>query len=417
MMKVLASPSSPCRVHERHTPAPARAGACAALLVTLGGACAGGSALAGRGGASTAGVSTVPVVMRAKQLALGAYHTCMLVESGRVACWGDNQQGQLGNGGEQPSAAPVWVSGLDDAIEIRSSNAATCARRRGGRVACWGGNAHGEAAPSARMSLNAASGAWDHSGEPPSYTPGNAQRRPAEIAELSGAHALAMGSRHGCALDGAGHVTCWGDASFGQLGPGVADAFQLRVVAGLPPLVELSAAGEDTCGRTASGEVWCWGASGGVSTPPGNNSSSSSPVKTFTGATQLQVLAGRTCAWNARGDVTCWGDSGACADTGEPSPPMPVADYRGSLALARAAGGCFWCLLRPSYELSCDAPPPESRRIDIVGVRSIVAGNDHACAIRDDGSVWCWGSNVRGQLGRLTTKTRDPDPAPVQWAR
>jgi alpha-tubulin suppressor-like RCC1 family protein len=46
----------------------------------------------------------------------------------------------------------------------------------------------------------------------------------------------------------------------------------------------------------------------------------------------------------------------------------------------------------------------------------VVAGDDHACAVRLDGSVWCWGSNARGELGRETATGRDPEPAPVQWS-
>jgi len=352
------------------------------------------------------------------QLALGAYHTCALTASGRVACWGDNQRGQLGEGELQSSAVPVWVPGLDDVVELRSSDAATCARRRAGAVACWGDNAHGEAAPHAvgAAAPNAAAGAHDRSGEPAKYAPGNVQRTPGEIGELKGARALAMGLRHGCALDGEGHVQCWGDASFGQLGAGVADAFQLRAVAGLPPLVEISAAGVETCGRTAAGEVWCWGGErASETTTAGAASSAVALVPGVAGATRIEVFAGRACAWSASGEVLCWGDSGACADTAAPTPPTPVADYRDSLGLARAAGGCFWCSIRPSHELSCELPPPERGHLSIARVRDVAAGNDHACAIREGGDAWCWGSNVRGELGRVTADTRDPNPAPVQW--
>lgn len=413
MNDVLASSSFARRAWRRRHGPRVRGAWAGAVLMLLGAACAAGT--------SPPGASPASLGERVQQLALGAYHTCAVSISGRVACWGDNQQGQLGNGGEQPSTTPVWVSGLDDVVEIRAGEAATCARRRSGRIACWGGNAHGEAAPHAIAESTApassAAGAWDRSGEPPSYAPGNVRRTPTELAELSGARALAMGSRHGCVLDGAGHVTCWGDGTFGQLGPGAEDGFQLRAIAGLPPLVELSAAGERTCGRTAAGEVWCWGDSEASGTALESSALSSAPVERLSGAARFQVFDGRACAWSQRGDATCWGDSGACADTGRPSPPTPVPDYRGALALARAAGGCFWCVLRPSHVLSCDRPPPASGSLELTNVQSVVAGNDHACAIRDDGGVWCWGANVRGELGRATPAPRDPNPAPVEWAR
>src|SRR5688500_2710144 len=39
-------------------------------------------------------------------------------------------------------------------------------------------------------------------------------------------------------------------------------------------------------------------------------------------------------------------------------------------------------------------------------------GRDHACALRADGEVWCWGRNDRGQLGDGTFVDRSA-PAPV----
>jgi alpha-tubulin suppressor-like RCC1 family protein len=33
---------------------------------------------------------------------------------------------------------------------------------------------------------------------------------------------------------------------------------------------------------------------------------------------------------------------------------------------------------------------------------AVEAGNAHACALRMDGSVWCWGANDLGQLGAAT---------------
>jgi Regulator of chromosome condensation (RCC1) repeat len=150
------------------------------------------------------------------QLALGAYHSCALFDSGRVACWGDNRMGQLGNGSDQRSISPVLVAGLDDVVELRANNATTCARKGSGTVLCWGANAHGEAYPVSEPALRSAPtpwGAYDSAGEPPSFTPANVKHTPTEIPQLAGAQSLSLGIRHGCALYSDGHVVCWGDAS------------------------------------------------------------------------------------------------------------------------------------------------------------------------------------------------------------
>jgi alpha-tubulin suppressor-like RCC1 family protein len=62
-------------------------------------------------------VVTLPPGLRVKQLALGDYHTCALLESGRVACWGNNEWGQLGTGSnEKRSFAPGLVPHVADAV-------------------------------------------------------------------------------------------------------------------------------------------------------------------------------------------------------------------------------------------------------------------------------------------------------------
>jgi alpha-tubulin suppressor-like RCC1 family protein len=48
-------------------------------------------------------------------------------------------------------------------------------------------------------------------------------------------------------------------------------------------------------------------------------------------------------------------------------------------------------------------------------VTAIAAGLDHVCALVEGGTVECWGWNVDGELGRATSAAFDPSPAPVQF--
>ena len=43
----------------------------------------------------------------------------------------------------------------------------------------------------------------------------------------------------------------------------------------------------------------------------------------------------------------------------------------------------------------------------------VACGQTHTCAIRDDGNVWCWGSNGSGQLGQGSTGGSSPNPVEV----
>jgi hypothetical protein len=74
-------------------------------------------------------------------------HTCALHASGSVSCWGAGSHGALGNGGTASSPRPVPVSLIETAVEVDVGTSAaghSCARLANGRVWCWGENGNGE---------------------------------------------------------------------------------------------------------------------------------------------------------------------------------------------------------------------------------------------------------------------------------
>lgn len=74
-------------------------------------------------------------------------HACALFDTGRVACWGVNERGALGDGTTAEPASPlraVWVDGLDGVAEVDVGDGFSCARKTDGTVWCWGDNEKGQ---------------------------------------------------------------------------------------------------------------------------------------------------------------------------------------------------------------------------------------------------------------------------------
>jgi hypothetical protein len=76
---------------------------------------------------------------RAVQIAIAEGHACARMADGTVRCWGDNTEGEVGDGTTTERHIPVAVRGIHDAIDVIAGLSYSCARLASGRVRCWAG--------------------------------------------------------------------------------------------------------------------------------------------------------------------------------------------------------------------------------------------------------------------------------------
>jgi Regulator of chromosome condensation (RCC1) repeat len=154
---------------------------------------------------------------RAVSISAGAFHTCAILDNGRVRCWGLGDNGRLGYGntdsigdGETPgSVGPVDLGVGRRAVAISAGRAHTCAILDNGRVRCWGQGLNG------RLGY----GNTDTIGD--DETPGSVG--PVDLGAGRKAVAISAGYFHTCALLDTGSVRCWGYGGDGRLGYGNTD--------------------------------------------------------------------------------------------------------------------------------------------------------------------------------------------------
>lgn len=78
-------------------------------------------------------------------LAAGSSHTCALLTTGSVYCWGDNRSREVGQPSGDRYTVPVEVPGVSNVVQISASFNTTCARLADMSVTCWGNNSFGQA--------------------------------------------------------------------------------------------------------------------------------------------------------------------------------------------------------------------------------------------------------------------------------
>ena len=255
-----------------------------------------------------------------------------------------------------------------------------------------------------------------------------------------------------CATDMDGvFLSCWGSASSGQLGLGAGNTANMFTPTPVPAITAhvraLSLNGAHTCvALEPTGAVRCFGLNSGgqlgVGTP-GTNQYEPTSVPGVENVQLLSLAEYRTIALLVDGTLMAWGTnrwfvSATGVGTNWINTPQHVPSSGNSIdAIANIVAvesgtldhhcavtgdGKMYCFgTNSNGQLGGPTRGGWPEDVGIVEVfpgvitspKAFAMGNRHTCAILQNGDVYCWGSNIHGQLGRAATSTSTKDHCPT----
>lgn len=183
-----------------------------------------------------------------QQVSVGGNHTCALLDSGEVQCWGSAADGGYGDSSIEASETPTVITALRGFTDIEGGSQHICGSASDGSVKCWG-----------------------YSYRSP----------PVVIRGVSHVAQLSPGFVHSCALTDDGHVWCWGKNDEGQLGDGSNNnsGTQAVEVKGITTATQVSIGFKTSCALLEDSTVQCWGRNAEGTVGDGTTTNRDVPVK------------------------------------------------------------------------------------------------------------------------------------------
>ena len=306
--------------------------------------------------------------VRFAQVSAGQSHSLAVGSDGNLYAWGNNQNGQLGDGTttNQTASTMATTPAGKRFVQVAAGGSHSMALDRDGTVWTWGSNEKGQL------------------GRTPDDS--NSAGKPGQAATPAGVTFIAVsaGADHSTALDRDGNIWTWGSDQSRQLGSSASGSTPTGVGVPEAAFASVSAGARHSIGLDANGTAWTWGGRDTTSNTndddlTGHTDYRPGPMDTTLRFTAVSAGTDHSVGVARDGTVYTWGhnESGQLGRT--PTGTEPAG--------------------RP-------APVPGPS-----GATGVSAGRTHSAAITGSGA-WAWGGNQYGQLGTTTGNGAAPARVP-----
>jgi alpha-tubulin suppressor-like RCC1 family protein len=332
-----------------------------------------------------------------QSVSAGGAHTVGIKTGGTLWSWGLNDNGQLGDGSMITfTSTPVQVGTASNWLMISAGNSHNIGIQNDGTLWAWGKNIQNQLGNGSVVNSNI----------------------PLKIGSDTDWKYVCSGDEYSLAIKNNGTLWAWGKNDKGQLGDNTTIVKTIPTQIGSDSWLFVSAGTDHTLGVKSNGTLWAWGRNNNGKLGDNTTVDKIMPIQIGTDTDWLSAMAssGHSVAIKTTGSLWTWGNNtnGQLGDntTVVKYVPINIGAISGGTSISkglqhsivRKNDGTLWSWGgNASGQLGDGTVIQKTSPVQIVGSatdwQSISARVTHTVALKTDGSLYSWGSNLSGQLG------------------